>query len=202
MKRKNLLALITCLLVLALTLGACGGDSKKETESTKAKSETSKKSSGKKVSSTNENAAFNKKVKKVCESVDTSVFDDIETAAADAMNDPEAFGVKLQAAEDELDRIISELEDIEAPDEHADEWDTFIEDFEAIRDALPEMSRALTELVQITQTVQNDPATATAAQARLEEIQNELEPLLEDLDQRAQEIKDISYELGIDDCAV
>lgn len=197
MSRKRILSVLIFAVVLTISLSSCSSSDKKE-EGSKSSAKSNTKSSG-----SNSKSKFVDDVAAVCESVDQNVFSAFDSGNQNLLNDPQAFEAAIQAGEDELDRIISDLEDIDAPSAYSDDWDTFIEDFSALRDAYPKIADYIQELNTVSSgiTGETDPAAIQDAQDRLTEIQTEYEALAEDLSQRSQEISDISERLGIKDCS-
>lgn len=193
MFRKKLILVCSLVLVVLLSLSACGKSDSKGSSSKNSKSNTSTADSKK---------AFKNKVAKICGSVDTSVFDQINNASTSFDADPEAFQQAFQDGEDELDRVISALDDVDAPAEYDDDWEILIDDFSAIRDAYPKIGKALGEILKITEDASSslDPSTISDAQKQIEDIQNEIEASNDDLSQRATEIGEIVDRLGINSC--
>lgn len=199
MFRRKILMLCVIILVLSLSLVACSSKDTKKSSSTKT---TSKSDSNGASSSTNSKKAFQNQVAKVCSSVDNTVFDEIEKSTVSFESDPEAFRKAFQDGEDELDRAISKLDDIDPPAQWEDDWDTLIDDFSAIRDAYPTFADALEELLRITTSAKGstDPATLAEIQAEATKTQTEIQAIGEDLTQRGTEIGEIVKRLGISDC--
>lgn len=197
--------LMTCVIVLtfSLLLSGCSSKNAKKSSSTKSSKSTNE-SKGGSSSSTNSKKAFQNEVAKICKSVDNTIFDEIETATASFGSDPEGFKKIFQDGEDELDRVIGKLDNVDPPAQWEDDWDTLIDDFSAIRDALPVYVDALVDLLRITNNAKgsSDPATIAAIQAEATKTQTELQALGEDLTQRGTEIGEIIERLGISNCAL
>ncbi|HMS24127.1 MAG TPA: hypothetical protein PKB15_00315 [Acidimicrobiia bacterium] len=192
MTRNRLFVTCACALVLVLSLGACGSDSKKESSDSKSEERKS-------VSSSSGKSDFVKDVAKVCQGIDREVFDELSNS--DIAGDPDAFQEALKNGEDELDNVISDLEDIDPPSKFSDDWDTFLDDFSAMRDAYPQLGEGMASLTRLaTDSQSTDPATAQAAQTQMIEVQADLQELVEDLSQRGEEIAAIADRLGLEDC--
>lgn len=200
MFRKRFLVSSACVIILALSVTACGSDDKKSEKSDqKPPTGASQSDSGSKSGSGSSDTPFANAVAAACDSVDKSFIDEI--ANSDIQSDGYGpFQEAVRAGEDELDKVIAKFEDIDPPSKFEDDWDTFLDDFSAIRDAYPQLAAAVQRLSELTEEIRSsDPAVVENARDELLDIQSEMEALTEDLTQRTEEITDIANRIGIKD---
>lgn len=192
MNNKRVIKFLICAVSLSLILGACS--SSNSNDASKSNSTVKRKS----VSGSNSKLTFVAKVAAACKAVDQSVFDDIANSDVQAIGSA-AFNEAIQKGEDELDKVISKFDDIDPPSQYQDDWDTFLEDFSAIRDAFPDLATAVQNLSTMTTDLTSpDDAARQKAEEDLSKLQSDMEALTEDLSQRTQEISDIASRLGLD----
>ena len=147
-------------------------------------------------------AKFREKAERICEDIDSSKFAFLEAAAGDIS--VEDFDTSLAEAEDELDRIISKLEDINVPEEFEDVWETILDDFSAVRDILVNASTAKSDVALYTDELAQatEPADIEKLQDQLDDAQEKLSDIAEDLEMRRDAINKNAEKLKIGECEI
>lgn len=193
---KSTKIFICSLLVITACLAtACSSDSGTKKKAAPAThTEETEATSGKPGAET---TAFAVKVMKVCNNIDQSIFTQLSSPSVIA--DPTTYSTVLSAAEDELDKAIASFGDINPPAKYSDDWDTFQDDFSAIRDAFPKLSDDIKEIAALTATMttENDAATQTELQAKLSKLEKHFGSIGQDLSQRSKRDCQHSEEAGI-----
>ena len=197
MSKKILFSIVTIAILMSMLLVSCSSDDKTSDTKKGSTQETTKKKSN---SASSENSPFQNEVTKACGKVDTSIFAG-DLGINSASNLTEIAG-KFGDIEDELDGLISRFEEIDAPDESADDWETIIDDLSHTRDLLPELADIFTEMQALSDSAAgiSDPSEIQAFSDELTSLQNQAEDLSSDLTQTMDEVSTISEDLGISSC--
>ena len=190
---SNKFAIALLLIFSLFLLGACSNSSDNK-QSNKNKSKTENKESV-------NNFADN--VNNVCLGVDQDVFVELASASNESTSNIDRFQKALQGAEDEMDKSIGKFDALNAPESASDDWETFLDDLSAIRDSYPDLLEKFKELTTAMEDANSlDPAIQSKAESDIEKIQSDIEPIIEDQNQRYSEIKKISKNLKFDNCDV
>lgn len=146
-------------------------------------------------------STFRKQVKQACSEIDEEVFTNTTSAYENVLADPAGLEAALQAAEGELDKVISAFDDIDPPAKYQEDWETLGDDIDAMRDAFPDLAESVTKLTQISSSLQasTDLSDVQAAQQELEDIQNNIQDISDDFAHRTEEIEKMSKKLGLTD---
>ena len=197
MSKKILFSIVTIAILMSMLLVSCSSDDKTSDTKKGSTQETTKKKSN---SASSENSPFQNEVTKACGKVDTSIFAG-DLGINSASNLTEIAG-KFGDIEDELDGLISRFEEIDAPDESADDWETIIDDLSHTRDLLPELADIFTEMQALSDSAAgiSDSSEIQAFSDELTLLQNQAEDLSSDLTQTMDEVSTISEDLGISSC--
>ena len=147
-------------------------------------------------------AQFVKKASEVCDDMDSEKFAFLYASVGDI--NAEDYEELLAVAEDELDRIISKFEDIEVPEEHQDYWETFLDDFAAIRNIFPQASTARDDVALASDKLMSaqDPAIIQELQDELDDAQEALLAISENMEKRSDAISENAEQLNIGKCEI
>ncbi len=143
---------------------------------------------------------FKSEVDLVCTSIDETALDALN--ANFSLRETDEFNETLSSAEEEFDKIIAQLTAIDPDEELKDEWETFIDDFTAIRDSFPLILEALNKLARFEQSRGEvvEPEIFEEQQKVIEDLQKEYDMLVKGNDLRVNAIVEFAEEHDIREC--
>lgn len=187
MKRMIRFRFVFSLCIFILVLAACSSSSS-VTQDTKV--------------TKREKQVFAEKVSSICSSIEVSDFPNLFDVLNDSVEEANAFVTQAQGAEDSIDDAVSRFSDVEPPAAFEEDWDALVDDFSAVRDSYPKLAEAAQRYADVASDLSIEAGEEAYKQAdkELTEIEDDVDIISRDLDQRYKAIRVTSNKYDFEEC--